>query len=166
MSAKKDGMNPETFMKKVFEFVDFYMGREIYKFTECSKGCAYCCRLPVSTSALEAYYLYGVTSNRDDIEFVNLEPSSPRTDNSDHEYCPFLNQQTGTCTVYERRPLNCRTFASLDGWKECIDPFNEHKMHAWSSNEMLKVIRQNINMISQQNGKVVDADIRDWFKAK
>jgi Fe-S-cluster containining protein len=28
----------------------------------------------------------------------------------DDEYCPFLNRATNACTVYEARPVQCRTF--------------------------------------------------------
>ncbi|MCY9861232.1 YkgJ family cysteine cluster protein [Vibrio coralliirubri] len=165
LSERDTGMDAMLFMRKVYQFIDLYMSREIYKFTECAKGCAYCCRLPVSTSALEAYYLYEAVKDRSDIEFVNLTAESKVTNNPSNEYCPLLDQATGTCSAYEYRPLNCRSFASLDGWSECIEPLNEHHMHAWSSNEMLKSLRQNMDLISSHNDKVTNADIRDWFKS-
>jgi Fe-S-cluster containining protein len=36
----------------------------------------------------------------------------------DGEYCPFLDRTNNTCTVYEARPVQCRTFPF---WGDMID---------------------------------------------
>lgn len=166
LTSKGGNIDPMVFMEKVYAFVDSYMTRDVYKFTECTKGCAYCCRLHTSVSGLEATYMFEKTKHLKDISFTSINSEEQATQNENNEYCPFLNTSTGTCRAYSSRPLNCRVFASIDGWKECVDLFNSHYMHSWSSNEMLGHIRANIDEITASSGLVVEADIRDWFSKK
>lgn len=166
LTRTEGGIDPMTFMEKVYAFVDSYMDRDVYKFTECAKGCAYCCRLYTSVSGLEAAYMLEKTKHLKDITFTRIDSEAQATQNENDDYCPFLNTSTGTCRAYSSRPLNCRVFASIDGWKECVDLNNSHNMHSWSSNEMLAHIRDNINEITASSGLIVEADIRDWFSKK
>jgi Fe-S-cluster containining protein len=91
--------------------------------TACRTGCSHCCHIPATISLVEAQLL-GRASGR--------VPSAPRrsirvTDENSMEAlaamerqlqagplapCPFL--RAGRCSVYEVRPMACRTLLNLD----------------------------------------------------
>lgn len=162
-SLKKDGsLSGDTLLNKIYSFVDLYMSKTVYGYSECAKGCAYCCRYHVSTSRLEAYYIYEYIKDMPDIEFTNCPDDHASVEKQHYGYCTFLNKETGSCRIYPARPLNCRTYASIDGWRECVEPYNSHNYHSWASTPLLTHVRDLIDTITPNN--IPNTDIRDWFK--
>ena len=98
----------------------------------CKKGCGYCCHTRVTATVLELFMLArGIRPRRNDdadplkARFRSVETQT-RGMPKDHWItnripCGFLAE--GSCTVYDSRPLTCRTYASLS-LPACIDWFN------------------------------------------
>lgn len=78
-------------------------------FVACRKGCAACCHMNVSITAVEAERLARASGRR-------KTPLVSTVDHAPDEFsggpCPFLDGQ-GVCSVYEDRPLSCRKHASF-----------------------------------------------------
>lgn len=152
---------PVAVIKRIYRFVDKLMEDNVYEFSACAKGCAHCCKVPVSVTNFEAAYIEWET--RKTQKSPMKIPYGPYEKRVDVDYCPLLDQETATCTAYHARPLNCRSFASMDHWKECEDSGNSHQIHTWQSSEMIKIIRRFLNNITKDGFDDSVPDIRDWF---
>lgn len=119
----------------------------------CQSGCAYCCKIPVDVSQIEAELISNYTNkNRND--YSNLKKV-----NNKYSYCPFLDTQKATCSIYTVRPLACRCFFTLDHYKYCAQTHTEHLIVKVGSNS--KWLQINNMLLSLSQNKV--ADIKEWF---
>lgn len=95
----------------------------------CKKGCSHCCNLHVDVTMEEAILLYEFAKeNYIEIDWEKAKRQSkynvenwlkqPKEDCS----CLFLDEKSGTCKVYQYRPMNCRKLFSLDDVEKCY-PF-------------------------------------------
>jgi len=97
---------------------DLQFGREVAE-VECRKGCAFCCHLNVTATALEAMHIAAIMrmGGRADLERSVLAASDALSglDSSARlarkSPCPLLVQ--GACSIYQARPIACRTLLSL-----------------------------------------------------
>ena len=80
----------------------------------CEKGCAHCCYLPVKTLPSIARYIAGRFPNDEQanlkVRLRSYLSSYLSNTKQDRQACPFLQQSQ--CSIYEFRPLACRTFTS------------------------------------------------------
>lgn len=85
------------------------LGKHIQKVAACQKGCSHCCHIAVAVSPAEAD-LIGKQIKR------KPNPVSPRMSDLASlglgEPCLFL--KNGACSIYENRPLACRTQYNMD----------------------------------------------------
>jgi len=91
-----------------------------FKDTSCQKGCSFCCHDSIIVSKMEAEYLKrkltGVSfdslllKRQNKTEFSNLKWK--------HKRCVLLDKNN-RCSIYENRPLICRTHNSLDAPELC-----------------------------------------------
>ncbi len=91
----------------------------LHRKTDCEKGCSHCCSLPVTCPpqviADIATYLKNTLSRRELTQLQQLlQKYVLKQESSQHRLkCPFLNQHD-LCSIYEYRPLACRSFTSPD----------------------------------------------------
>ena len=141
--------NPEwakKALRSIYELVDT-LGEKISSRMSCEAGCAACCRVMVSTSAIEASLIIDRLSEeppaRKDkwMEIVRdrnarLEDLSKKTDppadlstfegllatcedwERENLPCPFLGEGN-LCSIYEERPLLCRVCWVLTDPEDC-----------------------------------------------
>jgi hypothetical protein len=78
----------------------------------CGKGCSACCHIAVMVPAEEA----AVIAKEIGVKALPPKRFSKHGDDSADQYygepCPFLSN--GECSIYESRPLSCRTLYNMD----------------------------------------------------
>jgi Fe-S-cluster containining protein len=101
--------------------------KELFKETSCQGSCSFCCHQDIMMSKLEADY------TREILKLNNLVPDPIRSKlqrelpkeslNFMARACPMLADENEEgkrlCTIYEARPLVCRTHNSLNEPKFC-----------------------------------------------
>ncbi|MCU1788567.1 YkgJ family cysteine cluster protein [Pectobacterium polaris] len=141
--------NPNDKTQAILDLSDEFRNQDgVPKHAVCQNGCAHCCKIPVSVTALEAKLIKSVINN------------SPKNKNSiKNNYCPFLDQGKANCSIYKVRPLHCRNFHSLDHYKYCYQFNTPHLIFTTASSERLTDLES--VLIEASNGII--KDIRDWF---
>ena len=101
--------------------------RGLFKETSCQGSCSFCCHQDIMMSKLEADYI------REILKLNNLSPDPIRSKlqqelpkeslNFMARACPLLADENEEgkrlCSIYEARPLVCRTHTSLEDPKFC-----------------------------------------------
>ncbi|WP_419782326.1 YkgJ family cysteine cluster protein [Malaciobacter marinus] len=136
-----------TKLQKLYEYSDAIYS-QYYEKSVCQKGCAHCCKIKVSISELEAEYIK-----------INTKFKSKQSNNDLDDYCPLLNLDTGLCSIYEFRPLSCRTFLTFDNPEYCKEKTTEHVVTTLNGNPKLHQMYQGLFLTSNPILK----DIRDYF---
>jgi len=85
-------------------------GRAIAMEAPCKRGCAHCCHIGVTVSETEARLIAKASGRR--VTHVPMTTFSHRQILDYENPCPFL--RAGECSIYENRPLACRTQCSAD----------------------------------------------------
>ncbi|MDX2054051.1 MAG: YkgJ family cysteine cluster protein [Polyangiaceae bacterium] len=92
---------------------------------ECHKGCSYCCHMKTEVLASEAILIaWYLKESLPDSQFLRMREKVAQaalrfrglraTERATARLpCPLLHEESGTCTVYDERPLTCRSYASL-----------------------------------------------------
>lgn len=145
-------------MSKAYEVVDLIMA-ELGKHSVCRKGCGYCCQLPVDLTTVEAAYISNVLN-------VELPESPPEKSTIDRfSPCPFLHKTKFVCTIREARPLNCRVFLTIDDWRECVDPDNQHVIFTTdNSGAMRKFLNFFMHISKSCDYPIQKGDLRQYFR--
>jgi len=143
----------------VYAFMDKY-NTFVSTFAVCQKGCAHCCKIDVSISQLEAEYISATGG-------PTLDRGKSRTKGHD-DACPFLAND-GACSIYDRRPFNCRTFHTLDDPKYCADGKEDHQVYGSSGTgygvTFFIKLAEWLNAIHVEHD-LPYRDIRDWFPSR
>jgi len=101
-------------VKRIYKISDAFNRMTISKHSICQRGCAHCCKVGVILTTLEAKYIALNIG-----ELVNTEEEE--TQDYTGQYCPFLDQDKAECSIYEYRPIVCRSFAAFDHVDICAD---------------------------------------------
>ncbi|MFD1449960.1 YkgJ family cysteine cluster protein [Oceanobacillus sojae] len=112
----------------------------------CQMGCAFCCYFPIVINKMEAeliknaihkmpddkkhfmkehlgqyYQTFGEKINRLSHTDMISDPDAKYKYKQEHLPCPFLNLEANACTIYEFRPLPCRTYVNYTDPGVCAD---------------------------------------------
>lgn len=144
-------------LRAVYEFMDLY-GAWVASFAVCTRGCSHCCRMDVRVGSLEAHYIQENAP-------VKVDGLGWSVTAGHRTACPFLGSDN-TCTVYEFRPFNCRTFHTLDDPKYCEDGDESHQVYgsagAGYGVGFYSTLAAWLERIEETHeGRF--RDIRDWF---
>lgn len=150
--------DPIAFIENAHDFIDTYNKYHIGPLDlDCNNGCSYCCHVPVEVTALEANYIQHHTG---------IEPSANRFRKKPYkgnDPCPFL--RGGQCSIYQARPIACRTFFSVDGVEPCKS--NEaHHTFTVMSNDTIASVMGTIFEASQHTPYATYQDIRHYFNPR
>jgi Fe-S-cluster containining protein len=83
-------------------------GAVIAPLSACRSGCAHCCHIPLHISSLEAECIGSEIARTPAAAPKKLKPIAASYANP----CPFLVESK--CSIYESRPLVCRTHFNMD----------------------------------------------------
>ncbi len=111
-----------------YNFCDRVLAKsKIFEKASCNKSCSFCCHSEINISKLESVYI------KANIIKNNIIPNQRRknlqmendfnTLSFSDKACPFLSDENANgqrlCSIYEFRPLVCRTHNSLSPIKMC-----------------------------------------------
>ncbi|MGR5558381.1 YkgJ family cysteine cluster protein [Vibrio alginolyticus] len=137
---------------QLYSLVDKYVEAVIKPSSVCQKGCGQCCHVNTDVSYPEALYI-AANTRRD----INFSPKS----RGDNERCTFLGDDM-SCTIYEYRPLVCRTFHAVDNWEECYIKGNPHHIFGIGSSVVIAELQKHLS--NTPNDYLVGyTDINGWF---
>lgn len=80
----------------------------------CLENCTECCHQLVSLLESDLFKIKRALRKLPKEELERL-----KNQERNHEYCPLLDVQKGTCSVYESRPNICRGFGMYQGALSC-----------------------------------------------
>lgn len=125
-------------------------------FIACKKGCANCCRMNVMISSLEAEQIARASGRKAMTVAKSRQHPIGTFDGMD---CPFLIESV--CSVYEDRPLVCRSHASYYATNFACDtvnmPITDAPIVEFTG------LNKALAMVSAAKCYAMFADIRDFF---
>lgn len=121
--------------------------------TACGSGCNYCCYQAVSVSELEVRAISKLTGRK----YTKPKNTSVHEDRKKYLGVPCTFLDKGRCSVYEERPLICRTHLNLSNVNEICKVGNDlsHDVPYLDTSALTPAI-----------GLICGVDfhdIRDWF---
>lgn len=163
-SLKGKNISLHVIMNRIYNDIDYFMENEIADYLVCVKGCAHCCKIPVQVSLMEMDYI----AQRTGTTIRRIEKSRYEMPQRVATYCPLLDKDTATCSVYKYRPLACRLFGTFDHWKYCEQPDKSHYIHSFANQPLFNTLHEFLMFHSDSAGKEIGvaavAEIRDWIK--
>lgn len=142
---------PIDLLEQIYLFMEEH-NKFVSTFSVCEKGCSACCNIPVNVSRLEAEYIHQKTGHKLSNRTILKTGRSP---------CPFLASD-GSCSIYQYRPYNCRTFHTLDNPKYCSTDEN-HAVYGVSSMGYGSTMMAQLASIIRHVNKGEYKDIRAYF---
>ena len=139
--------------KKINKFLEPYFS--------CHCGCYYCCKNDVLVTRFEAEYISCKTGLK-----VTDKPFSFRNNN----YCPFLKDKI--CSIYEYRPLICRTYYVYGNSEDCkVDyekgigsyVFQYGTERGMYGNKIFSEFARFISSVNENMFNGIRKDIRNFF---
>lgn len=154
-------MDPHVRLAQIYRVADKYWSMMYEDASVCTHGCAHCCYVNVDITLYEAEYI----ATRTGTSIPNASPDTGR-DYTDTP-CPFLKNYQ--CSIYEYRPMMCRSFATLDDANYCAD-------RSWPSHQVTRltipggggndVVNHLYQIVIAVNKDYPTKDIREFFPEK
>lgn len=126
-------MRYKLYLNTIDEVLKGYF-EEQKEYIFCKKGCSHCCetgQYPLSELELQflslGFYNLPMVEQQNVLKKIkDLKDEYEKIENKeDYKYsCPFLNEEK-SCTIYDYRPLICRTFGllTITPKEKCVIPF-------------------------------------------
>jgi Fe-S-cluster containining protein len=128
------------------------LGAAIAPYCACHRGCAACCHYNVQIFPIEAELIQRETSRR-----RSNRPPSGR----DFHGTPCTFLKDGRCTIYNIRPMACRTHVALTKTAYWCQP--ERSLKLPFPRATFDGALQALQSIVQSDGRKTIKDIRDFF---
>ena len=149
----------DIFVNYLYKTADIIIKEQVEPNSVCSRGCSYCCKIPVEVTYLEASYIASKTGAK-----LN-DLTKPKAHKPDNSPCTFLKDQE--CKIYKYRPLACRSFATMDSPDYCKAGGNiRHWVSTVNSSQPLNHLMGLLVSHSEVQGVALYSDIRHWFGAE
>ncbi|MHB1679970.1 MAG: YkgJ family cysteine cluster protein [bacterium] len=104
---------------KIYDYMDKFNSIYVKTFAVCSKGCSYCCHIPITITYVEAKYIQQCENLEINNKTMQFNESISNTISGKYNsVCPFLNSHNN-CSIYNLRPFCCRSFHVLDDPSLC-----------------------------------------------
>lgn len=144
-------LSNNMFMQAVNKAIDYLTEKYLKDKTSCSKGCSFCCHDEIRMSSFEADYIKGYVFSNKIIPNRRLLKKQSRKPYSELSFadkqCSLL--KNGECSIYEARPLICRTYNSTVEPERCKDPID---VPCVRSGEILGILGSVIQLHHEKNG--------------
>lgn len=147
--------SPKVKLNKIYALVDEYAEMRS-PFVACRAGCDSCCHMNIQITNVEAERIARKTGRK-------LKTPRADTYHSAQKYagvpCPFLSESR--CSIYDERPLACRSHASFDVDSYWCEPerMNTVALPMISLTDAVVAVRE----IAQGSSGRREADIREFF---
>lgn len=155
-------MSDMRILSKLVQAADVLLTNEISPHAICRLGCSHCCKVPVHVTSVEAKWIEKETGHK-----RNRLKRSTALESNNVDYCPFHDEKSASCSIYEHRPLACRLYATFDHYEFCTDPNQIHMVSTLVGTQPFDIIVQFLvgrGLELEKKGKgAASADIRDWF---
>ena len=126
----------------------------------CARGCAHCCHGAVPISAAEARFI----GEQIGVEPSDVANSPPRSKQSFSPETPCFFLKNGECSIYESRPLLCRTHFNFDRDNYWCRYENWDTPGAWITKPVIPQLQDACRKAAgQRPADSVMGDIRDYF---
>ena len=107
--------DPFESLLSLYQYVD-----RVYSHTSglvaCTRGCSYCCHIPVQLTRLEVAYIASRIGSEVHEPLVSIGHAPAPKAPDPARPCPFLRNQE--CSIYEHRPLSCSTHVNFEPTNE------------------------------------------------
>ena len=154
-SVAAENASARSKLRRIYKLMD-EMAVYRHGHVACKQGCAACCRMNVTVSALEAEAIAGSTGR---VATRLPESIEHPEDAFIGSPCPFLVAEE--CSIYADRPLACRKHASyFTSEKWCSPP---HVSTVQAPLVRFGGLDEALAVVSVRKGAAVFADIRDFF---
>lgn len=142
--------------KKVAQF-ESELGNSIKALSQCKNGCSKCCYTDISVFEVEASNIRSWFSSLSSEQQLAIKEkwNLPQTEGS----CAFLRNES--CTIYEARPLICRTQGNALRYVEENEPYidicplNEEMIEEMEDKDVMNLDLMNtiVSKIEQEDSK-------------
>lgn len=145
-------------LKQMYAFLERFNKEFVSTFTSCKKGCCSCCKIDVHLTVLEATYIAQATK---------IIARDNQLTTGHKSKCPFLSEK-GACSIYNYRPILCRTYHVLTPPELCSQQSNQVLQYgvqrANMGNHIYNTITEWVYFQTYHcTGKLEPKDIRDVF---
>lgn len=145
-------VDPKLRIKTVHAFMDKATKEDLKdQKVSCRRGCAFCCRQEISIFKEELEIILEIIKERG-LKGLNF----------DNGWCAFLDKETKDCTIYEDRPIVCRSYFVLSDPKFCdTEAQPEYKVTQLSISKH-EVMMLTLSLISE--GSDLEDALKEWGK--
>jgi Fe-S-cluster containining protein len=125
LSLSQKDKTKHTVLRLVYSILDKLMEEtKASEKTSCRKGCAFCCKMNVDVTPMEADLIIDYCEQKNipiDQQYLQLQAAVPKHELAFHPMvaaCAFLSEDN-TCRIYPVRPVACRKYLVISPAENC-----------------------------------------------